>query len=293
MNPKDLPLVSIVCLSMNHEKYVRQSFESVVRQTYPNIEIVYVDNNSTDNTFEIADEIFRTSGLPYKWFKIEKNYSISENLNFLIKEASGKYIAPQSGDDWWELTNLERKIAFYEANPKYGIVYCNGYYYNDRTQKKALPDTANFKTGFIFDNLLFDGVYFPVGYVVKREVFEKVGLYDEQIMADDWDMWLRVSQYYPIGYFDEPLVYYRRHDNNFCVNYANNYSYYLQTLNKYKQHPLYKKALKTLNENYIYGVVRTPSFESLKEVFKYYHFNLFYNKQLLKVLLGLFFKVKF
>ena len=90
----ETPLVSIICISMNHQAFVKQSFDSIVNQTYQNMEILYVDNNSVDSTFEIAEEIFKNSDRPYRGYKREKNYNIAQNLNFLIKKAKGKYIAP-------------------------------------------------------------------------------------------------------------------------------------------------------------------------------------------------------
>lgn len=284
----EAPLVSIICLSMNHANYVRQSFVSIVQQTYKNIEIIYVDNNSTDNTFEIANEIFLNSGLPYKGFKREKNYSIPENLNFLINHSSGKYIAPQSGDDWWELTNIEEKVAFYEKNQEYGLVYGNGFLFYEPTGTISIPDTSKYKSGNIFNDVLMEGIYFPVGYMIRKDVFETIGMYDEDIMVDDWDIWLRILQHFPIGYFEKPLVYYRRHKESFFqkADYKNHITDTFKTLDKHKDHFLYKKAVLSTNEHYIYSLVnKLSSREVLKEIFRVGRPNFFYFKQTFKMVL--------
>ena len=286
--PEELPLVSIICISMNHAKYVKQSFDSVVAQTYKNIEIIYVDNNSLDNSFEISNEIFLNSGLPYKGFKREKNYSVSENLNFLIKKSSGKYLAPQSGDDWWDITNIEEKVKYYILNPDYGLIYCNGYTYYENTNKLTLPNTSNYKSGYIFDKILLEGIYFPIGYIMRKDIFDVIGLYDEDIMIDDWDIWLRILQHYPIGYFNVPLVYYRRHATtfSFTTNYKEHRIDSLKTLNKYKDHPLYKKAYLKNTEGYIYGIAcRQHDLEVLKEIIRLGKPNWFYFKQVFKFFL--------
>ena len=75
------PLVSVVCITMNHAAYVERSFTSMIHQTFKDFEILYVDNNSRDKSFEIADKIFRESGLPYRGFKRDKNFGASENVN--------------------------------------------------------------------------------------------------------------------------------------------------------------------------------------------------------------------
>ena len=282
------PLVSILCISMNHASFVKQSFESVLAQTYKNIEIIYVDNNSSDNTFEIADEIFLKSGLPYKGFKREKNYSVSANLNFLVEKSVGKYLAPQSGDDWWDVTNIEEKVKFYELNQQFGLIYSNGYLYYDKTKLITLPNTAKYSAGYIFDKVLVEGIYFPIGYLIRKDIFEVIGPYDEEIMFDDWDIWLRILQHYPIGYFDKPLVYYRRHATtfSFTTKYKEHRSHELKTLNKYKEHPLFKTAYLKRTENYIYGISqRQPDIEILKEIFKLGKPNWFYFKQTCKFFL--------
>ena len=284
----NLPLVSIICLSMNHSKYVKQSFDSVVAQSYRNIEIIYVDNNSTDSSFEISNEIFLKSKLPYKGFKREKIYSVSENLNFLIKQSSGIYLAPQSGDDWWDTTNIEEKVKYYLLNPQYGLIYSNGWTYYENTNKFTLPDTYNYKSGFIFDNVLLEGVYFPIGYIMRKNIFDEIGLYDESIMTDDWDIWLRILQHYPIGYFDKPLVYYRRHPTTF--SYTTDYKAHridsIKTLDKYKDHALYKTAYLKLTEAYIYGIgSRQHDLEILKEIIRLGKPNWFYFKQVFKFIL--------
>ncbi len=285
----NLPLVSILCISMNHAEYVKQSFDSIVQQTYKNIEIIYVDNNSSDQSFEIANEIFLKSGLPYKGFKREKNYNIPENLNFLLSHCKGKYIAPQSGDDWWELSNIEEKIKFYEKSQEFGLVYCNGYLYNNQSGEITQPDTSKYKSGLIFDSVLLEGIYFPIGYVMRKDVFDTIGLYDEDIMVDDWDIWLRILRHFPIGYFDKPLVYYRRHPSTFYLtaNFNKHIVDTFKTLNKYNQHPYYKKAVKNTNKNYIYSIVNKQNYKVvIKEILRVGTPNWFYAKQLFKVVIN-------
>lgn len=281
----ELPLVSIICISMNHARYVRQSFDSVIHQTWANIEIIYVDNNSSDDTFEIADELFKKSGLPYKGFKREKNYSIPENLNFLISQCAGKYIAPQSGDDWWDLNNIEEKVRYYESHPEYGLLHCNGYLYYDDTATTALVNSTKFKSGNIFDTVLIEGIYFPIGYMIRKDTFDVVGQYDETLIFDDWDMWLRILEHFPIGYFDKPLVYYRRHNTTFyfSMDYKKHRTDVLKVLDKYKNHPLYDKALEEANIYYIYGLAsKYPGRVVIREIFKVGKANWFYFKQLVK-----------
>ncbi len=283
----ETPLVSIICISMNHQAFVKQSFDSIVNQTYQNMEILYVDNNSVDSTFEIAEEIFKNSDRPYRGYKREKNYNIAQNLNFLIKKAKGKYISVQSGDDWWAIENIEKKVRFYELNQHFGLVYANGYYFYEDTGTTILPSNIHlFKQGFIFDDVLLGGIYFPIGYIMRKDIFDIVGYYDENIKIDDWDMWLRILKHFPIGYFSEPLTYYRRHENSFCKNFESLFAEALKTVEKYKGEKHYAGAKEMCTRSYIYGLVSDePNFTTASKILKHFRLNSFYVKQMVKVLL--------
>ena len=111
------PLISVLCLTMNHAHFVEHSFKTLVNQTCRDFEILYIDNNSRDNSFEIADKVFKGSQLPYKNFRRTENYGIAANLNYLLKMAQGRYIAALCGDDFWELTNLEERVNYYIEHP--------------------------------------------------------------------------------------------------------------------------------------------------------------------------------
>ena len=107
------PLVSILLLSMNHELFIQQCIESLKDQTYKNIEVVYLDNASSDATFNLGKKLLEESGLQYKIFYNKESQSISKNLNFLLANSSGKYISPLSTDDWFAPQNIEKKVSFF------------------------------------------------------------------------------------------------------------------------------------------------------------------------------------
>lgn len=283
------PLISILCLSMNHEKYIQRSFESMLKQTYKNIEIIYVDNNSADKTFEIGCQILKSSGLQYQVYKREKNYSITENLNFLTKKANGKYITILSGDDFWEINNLEEKINFFEKNPQYGMIYSGGYkYYYDTNEAIVIPE-KDCKSGWVFKEILKDNFINAIGAVIKKTALEDVGLFDENSLIEDWDLWIRIAEKYPIGYLNKKLVYYgQRTGNNISKN--NNYmdKGWEYILNKYKGHQEIEIAKKRLKLYRICEYASTkPSIPTLTFILKNFQFNIMYFKQLIKCFAGI------
>ena len=193
------PLISIICVSMNHEKYIEQGVNSFIKQTYPNIEFLYLDNYSIDNTFEIAASLFTASKRPYQLFKRERSYNLSENFNYLISKASGAYFCLISCDDWMMPEYIDTMVKQYEQKPQRGLLYSNGWYYYEDTDSYAPAANKKFISGKIFDHIFLYGVLFPPGIMIKKDIFDKVGLYDETIPIEDYDMWLRVAKDYQIG----------------------------------------------------------------------------------------------
>jgi glycosyltransferase involved in cell wall biosynthesis len=184
---------------MNHEPFIERSFLSLINQTFSDFEILYIDNNSSDKSYETADTIFKGASFNYRSFKREKNYLLSANLNFLLQHVQGAYIAFLSGDDFWELNNLEEKIKYYQAHPQYGMLYGGGYKYFYDTGKNVLWNSPLWKSGWVFKDLLSFNFINSIGVVIKKSTFDDIGLFDENSKLEDWDLWLRIAQKYPIS----------------------------------------------------------------------------------------------
>lgn len=284
----DLPLVSIVCLSMNHEKYIEKSFASVVNQTYANVEIWYADNNSTDVSFEKGNSIFKQSGLAYKGFKREKNYGISANLNFLISKCRGKYITIISADDWWEHSNLAEKIAYYEKHPQYGMLYGTGFFYDYTTNRTEVENLTNFKSGWVLKEVVTRNFINAIGVIIKKETFAEVGLFDEASLLEDWDMWIRIAEKKEIGFFDQPLVYYGQTGKNVSSNklFMNEgYEYIFKKYSHYKEIESAKKfyQLMDLYDN----ANEEPRLKNLSRLLTNYQFTPLHFRQVIKCVLGI------
>ena len=282
MNTK--PLLSVLCVSMNHGKYIERSFLSIVNQTFRNFEILFIDNNSTDNSFEIADKIFTDSKLPYQYFKREKSYLVSANLNYLLKHAQGEYITFLSGDDFYELNNFEEKMKYYMAHPEFGMIYGAGYKYYYDTGKTILMDGALWKSGWVFKDLLNFNFINSIGTLIKKSTLDDIGVFDENSKLEDWDMWLRIAIRYPIGFLDKPLVYYGRSTgNNTTANSAYMDDGVTYIFNKYAAY----KGIKNAKRKYwlfrVYEAAsEKPSFKNFQFILKNFQFNFTYFKHVLK-----------
>ncbi len=207
----EFPLVSVLVLSMNHEKYIEQCINSIIGQSYKNLEIIYLDNVSSDNTFSIAEHLLNGSGIPHKMFRNDVSKGISTNLNFLFDQSSGKYVSPISGDDWFEKTNVEKKVSHFLGQDDVLALYSNGWTKNESTGEIFVNDSSKFRKGKIYKELLTQpDCIFYVGMMYKREIVELVGKWDESLLIEDLDLYLKIAQIGKIDFLDEPLTYYRR-----------------------------------------------------------------------------------
>ena len=119
------PIVQVIIPSFNHAKYIQQTIESVVMQSYGknNIQLLVIDDNSTDNSQVLLRKLEKTYG--FTLFQNDQNKGIVKNINQMLKKAKGKYIAILGSDDTWEKIKLDKQVALLEEKPNYGAVSAN------------------------------------------------------------------------------------------------------------------------------------------------------------------------
>jgi glycosyltransferase involved in cell wall biosynthesis len=288
MNEK--PLVSILLLSMNHELFIEKCINSLKEQTYKNIEIIYLDNASSDNTFEIGKELLEKSNISHKIFLNKESKGISKNLNFLYGHCAGNYFIPLSSDDWLTPNSIEEKVNYFEQHPEYGMVYSSCYYYYFDTEEKIIcPRKSDYKEGWVLEEILRGNFIRSVGSMIKRETIETIGLFDEDSLLEDWEMWIRIAEKYPFGFVNKELGYYGKKNG---ANITENYKYMLggfeYIIDKYSHYKEIQVAKKEIIDSKCYILAtKEPSLKTLKFILKNYRFNYFYFKQIGKTILGL------
>lgn len=217
------PLVSIIIITMNHEKFIEQACQSAISQTYENIEIIFLDNDSSDKTFEIGQSALSNSKFPVKLIKNTERFGIAKNLNILVSHASGDYISILSGDDWYTENSIEEKVKFI-INNNIDFALSDGYKYiqdenkvinaySDKIKSKIIKSIPNF-----FHENVTGNEPINVGVFIKREILVKHP-FDEEIHAEDWDMNLRLTSLgYKIAFIDKKLFFYRILSNSLSTN---------------------------------------------------------------------------
>jgi serine acetyltransferase/GT2 family glycosyltransferase len=182
--------------------------DSVLAQTFNDFEVIVVNDGSTDNTEEVVKQYLTDSRVRYI---CQENSGQAHAKNTGIMNTSGSFIAFLDADDFWAPDKLERQLPFFD-DPQVGVVYSTAKYIDENAKPLNLNLNKYLqpKEGIITRHLLFDNFVPFSSSVVRREVFDKVGLFDESLgMGIDWDLWLRASLHYKFRYVDYPLLYYR------------------------------------------------------------------------------------
>lgn len=203
------PLVTVLVPSYNHSKYVKQCIESIVGQTYKNIELIVIDDGSTDDSVEVIKQLQKIHGFT---FFSQKNIGLTRTLNKAIQEyVSGVYLCLCASDDYYESTKVEKMVSFLESNQNMPVCYCRSTFVDENNDVvRSATGTANrfLKGGEIFGQIINQKLHFLPG-MVRFDVYNELGLYSEEIWTEDFEFNLKVSAKYPIGFVDEYLNFYR------------------------------------------------------------------------------------
>lgn len=210
------PLVSVVITAYNYAAYLPTAVESVLSQTYKNIEVIIVNDGSTDNT----DEVVRPH-LSHKNIKYIKQVNAGQAVakNCGIKNASGGYIAFLDADDYWRSDKLEKQLNVFANDSAIGVVYSGLKFISPDGEIDNSIILPQMYSGYVLQELFIDNFIGFSTSVVKRECFDKAGLFDEGLaMAIDWDLWLRIACHYKFAYVNEALLFYRYGHANMSQN---------------------------------------------------------------------------
>jgi alpha-1,3-rhamnosyltransferase len=260
MEGKNMPLVSVVVPCYNHEKYVKETIEGIVNQTYENIELIVIDDGSTDNSVQVIQELANK----YKFVFIHRaNKGLSATLNEGIILSKGKYFCACASDDVYVLDKIESQVDFMQSNIEYGMCYGNTIQFDNHNNIKK-KKVKNPKSGFIFNDLIFRCFVTAPTAFIRSEVLNDLGGFDNDSWMEDWDMWLKISEKYKIAYIDEYFTYYRLHNANISKNIVKMHEAGDYILAKYKKNKLYQKAKRRRDIRYFYAMSRKHKKEAVK-----------------------------
>ena len=204
----DTPLISCIIPTHNRSSKVINAIESVLNQTYSNIELLIVDDQSVDNTKEVIEFISQKDKRVK--YLLNPNKGANNARNFGITNAKGEYIALLDDDDRWLDSKLEKQLhAFQGLSNDFGVVYCT---FARKSNKGKVVRThpgrfSRIKNGDILDRILKRNFITTSTLFVKAEVFQKSGMFSPRYKSfQDWELLTRIACDYHFYYIKETLV---------------------------------------------------------------------------------------
>ena len=206
--------VSVIIPVFNRARYIGQTIESVLNQTYTNIEIIVVDDGSTDGSRDVL-EVY-TGKIMLLEHSGRQNRGQSASINLGMEHASGVYVCILDSDDYWELEKLELQIRYLEQHPDVGLIYCNGTAVNSYGEYLYDIYSPGHREESKPEKILLDCyIHLPTNSLMRMAVLKKAGKFDESLRAaQDHDMLIRVAEICRFGYLDRSLYHYRRHEES-------------------------------------------------------------------------------
>ncbi|MDR9502317.1 MAG: glycosyltransferase family A protein [Desulfurivibrionaceae bacterium] len=212
------PIVTIIIPSYNHQDYVGEAIESVLNQTWPAIELVVIDDGSTDASVRVINDILATRG-GFRFLHGHPNQGLMHSLNMGLELARGDYFCELASDDFLPHDSIEKRALFFKSHPDYVAVFTDGLC----VQGDALTDQTilDDKRRLLFcqdDPIpsLLQGTLpvFATG-LFRTKTMRDLGGFDPLFRCyEDLDMPLLLCQAGKIGFLDEPLFYRREHGTN-------------------------------------------------------------------------------
>ncbi|AXE21011.1 glycosyltransferase family 2 protein [Runella rosea] len=221
------PIVTVICTCYNHELFVRESLLSVIQQTYSAIQLIVIDNASTDESRRVIQRL--VDEYPEIVFiRNTHNIGLCRAFNQGLGEATGKYVIDLAADDVMPPNRIEMQVQAFENLPKeYAVVFSNaayidssgvklGYHYALRANGHAKGQVP---TGDIYKEILRRYFICTPSIMMRKSVLMKLGGYDENLSYEDFDFFIRSAHDYKYHYIDEVLMYKRVLDDSLATQF--------------------------------------------------------------------------
>ena len=271
------PLVSIVIPCYNHQDYVQECIQSVIDQDYQNIELIIIDDGSSDNSVQKIEEMINVCQQRFIKFEFRHrpNKGLCATLNEALDKCEGEYISSIASDDIMIYNKTSVQVNYLEKNTN-SIGVFGGVGIIDE-QGTIIKKSVKSAKKYTFLDILLHNHTLPAPTNMCRAKDLKKHKYSTELKIEDWDMWLKLTykSNRTIDYLPIMFALYRRHENNMSSNNTIMHFGRLEILNQYKSHPLYKQALTNARltsanentENWL-AYIKSVSSISLRAFFK-------------------------
>ena len=197
------PLVSVIAICFNHERFVVPCLDSIAAQTYPNLQVIVLDDHSSDGSLAAINAWVEGRGAGVTLITHDVNRGICASRNEALALARGDYLAFISTDDQWLPEKIAVQVSQLEREPGSGAVAYGDALLMDEAGRpvpgRFIARNRAFERlpeGRVFEDLLLGNFIPSLATLVRRRCIEAVGGFDESLIYEDWDMWLRLSRRY-------------------------------------------------------------------------------------------------
>jgi len=217
-----IPLVSVLITAYNREKYIFNAIDSVIASTYKNIELIVVDDCSSDLTYDIAKKYEKNDGI-VKIYRNNRNLGQFKNRNYAATLSNGKYLKFLDSDDMIYPYGLEVMVNCIERYPNSGIAISHDLLHEDEPYPIMLTPNEAYRCFFLGKGFPMSG---PSATIICKEAFDNVGGFPSPFyVGSDIILWLKIASKYNLVKMPPALNWYRRHESQEFVKGTSSYSY--------------------------------------------------------------------
>jgi len=212
------PLVTVICVCFNHSRFVTEALDSVINQTYKNIELIVIDDGSTDGSGKVIKK-WMINHPKATLILNGRNLGYCKTFNKALALANGEFIIDFAADDIMLSEKIERQVnSFIKLDNNYGVIFTDSVYVDEQgnylrdhfqylLEKKLIDQIPQ---GDVYPKVLSTYFIPSPTMMVRASVFDFLGGYDESLAYEDFDFWVRSSRYYKYGFLNEKLMKIRR-----------------------------------------------------------------------------------
>jgi glycosyltransferase involved in cell wall biosynthesis len=214
MRALERPLVTVILTTYNQEKYIKEALTSVFSQTYPYIQLIVIDNASTDGTLA-AVEGFKCTAAAFQVVSNKSNAGLCRAFNQGLEIAQGKYVIDLSGDDVMLVDRIEKQVECFEKlSADYAVIFSNGTYIDQGGKKlnnhykvdASGKSVIQVPSGDVYKSVLEKYFICTPTMMMRTDALNQLGGYDETLLFEDFDFWVRSSVRFKYFYQDEILT---------------------------------------------------------------------------------------
>ncbi len=240
----NMPLVSIAMPTCNHAHYLKQSVESAIAQDYPNIELIIIDDGSTDNTVQVVESLRQRCSERFIRFEFRSrsNKGVSITTQEALQWAQGEFFASLDSDDILKPNKISLLLPMLENEPELAGVFAGNEAIDE--QGRVFGVESSPARYFSFNEVITHMHTFSTpGQLLRTAAMKAVGGFQGCSTIQDWHMWLKLTEAgYPLKNVPDILVQYRYHDANISKNRRKMFEDRVQILSQFKAHALHDFA---------------------------------------------------